>query len=370
MRWKMGIGAVCAKVRIGFALVGWRRLKTIAPRVVSSGIGRLPTMRANSGQPLCQRPGSAVGSMAQTMAQGTSVKLRPCGSLFTVSTQVARRETKAANFTAVCNYDTLLGFVRRLFRLRRSKIVVATGLFAGAALAAVACIQVDYSDQPFLCDPRGGDPRCPESYICCSDDPAALTADEDGNPLSDPGALPGINKNEKKGKDAEDGFAEPLFAGEKNSLSSSGVCVRQGSAELSFSGTEAAGCPIPCNPNWSAADVEAVCGVEDAVCCQTVELGVNDCVEDDNGCFRPATGDDARLGKIKWPGEVSTPQSPRGCEDQKKDSDAYRQCVGELGVASSRGFCIAPVNGKPRACPLAGKPNICEQKNASNSMCN
>ena len=58
--------------------------------------------------------------------------------------------------------------------LRPISIVLAhLALFIGAASVSHAC-SVNYPETAFRCNPAGDDPRCPEGYICCSDDAAAI----------------------------------------------------------------------------------------------------------------------------------------------------------------------------------------------------
>src|SRR5690606_27744513 len=50
----------------------------------------------------------------------------------------------------------------------------ALGVFGLAAAVAAACVNVDSPDVAFRCAPSQGDSACPDGYICCSDDAAAL----------------------------------------------------------------------------------------------------------------------------------------------------------------------------------------------------
>ena len=257
--------------------------------------------------------------------------------------------------------------------LRKSNIVVAlVSTLSMLAGITVACVNVDYEDRAFRCDPAGAEPRCPDEFFCCSDDPAALTMNGD-DPTSTT-SLPAYG-DETPG---EERWAKPIFSGDANNRSRSGMCTRLGTDELMLESGVAAGCPIPCNPTWTDDDVEAVCGVENAVCCQTVELTEEDCVKDQNGCYRPATGADVYDSNIDTQWEASrhrTHQDPAGigCKAEFSDSsDGFRECVRRLTVANQRGFCIAPTDsGDRRACPLAHSNYIdaCEALNNGNSDC-
>ena len=187
---------------------------------------------------------------------------------------------------------------------------------------------------PFGCSPRSSGEGV---YKCCSDDPAAPG-----------GALPDYaNKN-------IDG-ATPLFSGVNNALGTSGLCVNTsdiptGSGLIE---TEAANCPIPCNPTWSEEETAIVCGAS-RVCCQTRELEAPDCVAAEDGGFRPVTGED--IGdQTDWaPAAHATHQDPGGvaCStiaggDQA--SDVFLDCIAQLSVADQRGFCMAL--GPGQQCP-------------------
>jgi hypothetical protein len=142
----------------------------------------------------------------------------------------------------------------------------------------------------------------------------------------------------------------------------------------------AANCPIPCNPTWSSGDIAAVCGsAPNRVCCQTVELGDKDCVQED-GVWRPVTGADIGV-KTVVPNTVwnnvahDTHQDPNGTVCMAyaaTTSDAaasFAECIRHLTVANQRGFCmslqagqVCPTNPDPP--PMgAGYISICDRKN-------
>ena len=146
---------------------------------------------------------------------------------------------------------------------------IYVALFAASATLSVSCIEVSYSAVAFRCDPKQKSP-CPEddthSWVCCSDDASA------GG-----GRLPkfGDEPDEDSTK-----WGIPLFAGQHNQLSRSGMCVNVGSGAGQVNGPiesgQAQGCLLPCNPSWDKDDVEDVCG-SDRICCQTAEITENDC---------------------------------------------------------------------------------------------
>lgn len=219
-------------------------------------------------------------------------------------------------------------------KMLRFVLINGAALGLGAAVAT-SCIQVDYPLVAFRCNPRQND-NCPETHFCCSDDPAA--------PM---GAKP-----DYMGKGI-DGGETPYFSGMNNALSRSGMCVRvddiagQGLIEPA-----ATNCPIPCNPTWDAAWIQDVCG-ETRVCCQTVELEANDCVQDPSGGgFRPVSGADIGSLSTWTPGEHSTHQDPNGesCTALAAgNSSVFQDCVRQLSVADQRGFCMAL--GPGQVCP-------------------
>jgi hypothetical protein len=231
------------------------------------------------------------------------------------------------------------------------RLVLINGAAMGlGAMVATSCIGVDYPLVAFRCQPNQ-ESNCPDTHFCCSDDPAAVG-----------GAKPNY-----VGKGIDDG-AMPYFSGESNGLGRSGMCVRtddiagQGLMELA-----AANCPIPCNPTWSDAWIDDVCGTA-RVCCQTVELEQNDCVMDQStGMFRPINGDDIGVLSAWRPADHSTHQDPNGATCSAlaggNTSDAYLDCVRQLSVADQRGFCMAL--GAGVACPTeqVGYVDACTARN-------
>lgn len=244
--------------------------------------------------------------------------------------------------------------------------------FATAAVFATAC-DPSYGITTFRCDPSH--PDCPTkygtgTYMCCSDDPAALD-------LSDTGvtALPSYGG----------GTGIPLFAAANNDLSSSGFCIDTGQVPPGAGITDpgaGAGCPLPCNPKWSSADITAVCG-SGTSCCASVEIEEADCGFDpslgDAGCWRAVTGGDIQgLGGIDvsdWSAsDHVTHQDPGGggCEDFVATQaaaisgagltaqQALFACFRQLSVADQRGFCQGAMD-----CPLANPAyrDACEQQN-------
>ncbi|MFO0635290.1 MAG: hypothetical protein U0168_20780 [Nannocystaceae bacterium] len=237
---------------------------------------------------------------------------------------------------------------------------IAVGL---GAVVATSCIKVNYPTVAFRCNPRQGD-NCPDTHFCCSDDPS--TAD---------GELPRYN-----GKTGGD--STPLYADTANALGTSGMCVNRkdipaGSGLLD---PAALNCPIPCNPTWSASQVSEICG-SGRVCCQTVELGEKDCVQEvSSGKWRPVSGEDIctpteghpcpTVPATNWNNVAhDTHQDPNGTvclqtAGGDAGSAAFQECITHLTVANQRGFCMAL--GPGQACPTdpaTGYRNICDIKN-------
>jgi hypothetical protein len=195
--------------------------------------------------------------------------------------------------------------------------------------------------------------------ICCSDDPAAvLLSDLDAMviPLYD----------------NRDGLGTPMFSGSNNSLSRWGLCVGPSSipTDNRLIDPGAIGCPVPCNPEWSASDVATICD-GDRICCQSLELESEDCGLDpalgDGGCWRPVTGADIiGLGGIDASNWASTShathQDPNGdgCQAFASDNLQLLACFERLTVANRRGFCT-----EATSCPYAGPDYVdaCEQLN-------
>lgn len=266
--------------------------------------------------------------------------------------------------------------------MRVLNIVLAhAAVFGLAAVISTSC-QVDYPTTAFRCSPGGGSPNCPtqggDNYICCSDDPAALDLD----------SADSIDQFVTPGYTGRGGDGTPLFSAGNNSLSTSGMCVKQGSVppEGALAEINAQGCPVPCNPTWSSSQIDEVCGTS-SICCQTTELEPEDCVfdsgEGNSGCWVPVTGGDIQslggLDATSWASnEHRTHQDPSGQNCQTfvagvpqsvydsggyDSSDLLAACYRRLTVADQRGFCLggAGVN----QCPLAqaGYRDACEQIN-------
>jgi hypothetical protein len=183
-------------------------------------------------------------------------------------------------------------------------------------------------------------------YQCCSTDPT--TAD---------GSLPAY-----EGKPVADGSAA-IYADAANGAGTWGMCVRTtdippGSGLLAAAANN---CPIPCNPTWSDEDVTTVCGAG-RVCCQTTELGENDCVQE-NGVWRAVTGEDIGNGGVvpttNWNNAAhDTHQDPNGtvCAALASDPQSveFRACIEGLSVANQRGFCMSL--GAGQSCPADPTP--------------
>ncbi len=245
------------------------------------------------------------------------------------------------------------------------------GAFATAATFATAC-DPSYGITAFRCDPSN--PACPTkygsgTYVCCSDDPAAIDIDTLDSALPTYGGGTGI----------------PLFSSATNSLSSSGFCIDTTQVPLDAAVGEpgdGTACPKPCNPTWAPADITTVCGAGTS-CCASVEIQELDCGFDtslgDAGCWRPVTGGDIMgLGGVDasdWSSsDHATHQDPGGggCEQFVTANgaalmmagvslqDAQIACFRQLTVANQRGFCQGPMD-----CPLANPAyrDACEQRN-------
>lgn len=246
-------------------------------------------------------------------------------------------------------------------------VIPAFAIAMGATVSS-SCIGVNYPVVAFRCNPRQSD-NCPETHTCCSDDPS--TAD---------GELPTYAGKTNAG-------STPLYADLANNAGTSGMCVntKKIGAGLSLTAAPAAGCPIPCNPKWSASDVDTICGADftqggtQSVCCQTVELGPEDCVQTDNGTgsFRPVTGADIGneggadkvVPRTNWAAaDHDTHQDPGGkvciaLAGGDTGSAKFAECIRHLTVADQRGFCMQIAAGT--GCPTAAPTYIdaCEAKN-------
>ena len=199
------------------------------------------------------------------------------------------------------------------------------------------------------CNPRADNSG--SAYFCCSDDPAAAG-----------GELPAYVSSGGQG-------GTPIFSGLNNAMGTSGMCVRTSDlpAGAGLSEPAAESCPVPCNPTWSDTDVDIVCG-GDRVCCQTRAIQPEDCVQDEDGLWRPVTGADIFTGLSDWsPVRHETHQDPggQGCATFAGSTDVadptFSDCLEQLSVADQRGFCLAL--GPGQACPGADALDACEQIN-------
>ncbi len=242
--------------------------------------------------------------------------------------------------------------------MRVLRFLVLNGFAVGlGAVVATSCIDVDYPTVAFRCNPRQSD-NCPETHTCCSDDPSAVG-----------GVLPAYQNKEIEGD-------TPFFSGLNNALGTSGMCVRTGDIPSGSGLLEAAAanCPIPCNPSWSDSDELAVCGAN-RVCCQTVELEPEDCVQedpDDPQSWRPAVGTDIFQNRTNWDRTRHVTHQDAGGEGcsqfstdngDPEEDPGYRGCLEQLTVADQRGFCIGLEMGQ--GCPTEAPDyvNACDQIN-------
>lgn len=189
--------------------------------------------------------------------------------------------------------------------------------------------------------------------LCCSDDPTAIGLDD-------------LAADVVPAYQGRGGEGTPIFSGGNNPLSRSGACVSEGSVAPAYALADinAAGCPVPCNPTWSASQITTICGPA-ALCCQAQALEPKDCVIDpglgDAGCWRPVTGADIQgLGgadATDWSStDHATHQDPSGlgCETFVSGvpqgvldsqgitaNDLLFACYVRLSVANQRGYCWA-----------------------------
>jgi hypothetical protein len=240
-------------------------------------------------------------------------------------------------------------------------VVVNTLAIGLGAAVATSCIKVNYPTVAFRCNPRQGD-NCPETHFCCSDDPS--TAD---------GELPSYAGKNISG-------STPLYADDANRAGTSGMCVNRDDIPPTYGlmSVAAANCPIPCNPTWSLAQVDTVCGGPTFVCCQTVEVGEKDCVlPAGESTWRPVTGADIGENggpdmvtpRTNWNGVAhDTHQDPNGsvcAQTFGAGTDEFNECIRHLTVANQRGYCMDL--GPGQGCPTADMAyqDICEIKSGS-----
>ena len=197
------------------------------------------------------------------------------------------------------------------------------------------------------CNPRVGSEG---DFRCCSDDPATLG-----------GVLPGY---------AGATGAVPLFSGDNNGVGISGMCVHVAGQPDGAGLTEesASGCPTPCNPAWAEGDVETVCGGGGS-CCQTRQIQPEDCVQGDDGLWRPVTGADILDERTNWaPDRHATHQDPSGsgCSVLSGGSEGedFTDCLEALATAEQRGYCLFLAPGASCPAEEPGYMNACEQINA------
>jgi len=192
-----------------------------------------------------------------------------------------------------------------------------------------------------FCSPFAQDPAaCPTDYVCCSDDPATTQ-----------GRLPNYF-----GQAIDETFGEPIFSGDRNALSHSGQCV-----DLGFASPLANGCPVPCNPTWTQAQVATICGVGLSCCAFRTVDPDRDCVLDpQTSRWRSVRGSDIG-GLSKWGSAHSTNQDPLGesciafaTVDGVPVKERLDDCFDQLSVADQRGFCY-------QGCACA--EDLCDMKN-------
>ena len=240
--------------------------------------------------------------------------------------------------------------------MRVLRFLVLNGIAVGlGAVVATSCIDVNYPTVAFRCNPRQ-DKNCPDTHFCCSDDPAAVG-----------GALPAYQTVDGPGSGGT-----PYFSGANNGLGTKGMCVRTSDLPVGAGLLEpaAANCPVPCNPTWDDGDKMSVCGAN-RVCCQTVEIEPEDCVQGDDGMWRPVTGADIIAERTNWSAARHVTHQDaggQGCAQFAGTADNgnpdFLGCLEQLSVADQRGFCMALQPGE--ACPteVEGYMNACEQINA------
>lgn len=216
-------------------------------------------------------------------------------------------------------------------------------LFCVGAATPVACSEPELGNPSFRCDPAeaamNGDNGCPGTETCCSDDPATVG-----------GKLPNYYKDGVS--DAT--YGAPLFSDNNNALSTQGMCV----ATAGIPSPLVNGCPVPCNPTWTAGQMANVCA-NGTTCCQTQELDPNkDCIMGEDGRWRTVTGEDILADRSSWGPNHSTNQDPNaaGCTIfSQGNQDSLRDCIRQLSVADQRGFCYS------NACPCV--EDVCALKN-------
>jgi hypothetical protein len=245
------------------------------------------------------------------------------------------------------------------------RFVLVNGLAVGlGATVSTSCIKVNYPTVAFRCSPKQGE-NCPETHFCCSDDPSTANGD-----------LPSYTLK------AVAGGSTAIYADAANLAGTSGMCVRREDIPMGSGLLDPAAlnCPIPCNPTWTSGNIAEVCGTG-RVCCQTVELGDKDCVQDTSTMkWRPVTGEDIGASGVvpatNWNNVAhETHQDPNGSvclglNGNDPHSDGFAECIRHLTVANQRGFCmslqamqVCPTDPRPVAMGGAGYISACDRKN-------
>lgn len=231
-------------------------------------------------------------------------------------------------------------------------------IFCVGAVTSVSCFEPEFGNPSFRCSPSGlpkDEADCPDDQKCCSDDPASTG-----------GKIP----NYFKPTTVDATYGTPLFSGNNNPLSTSGMCVKTGGFPSPFP----SGCPIPCDPTWDVKVQTEICG-DPAMskCCQMQELDPNkDCVLDNN-VWRAVTGADigTEFSGVRetWGPLHSTNQDPDGlgcmafaAGGGTFSEAALNDCLDQLTVANRRGFCYAPTE-----CPCI--EDVCALKNGAAPKC-
>ena len=166
-------------------------------------------------------------------------------------------------------------------------------IFCVGAVTSVSCFVPEFENPSFRCNPSKAATSdvCPDAEVCCSDDPATTK-----------GRLPNYfnGKNDEK-------YGTPIFSANNNVLSYSGQCVAIGG----FASPLANGCPVPCNPTWTEAQRQLICGAG-SVCCPFQALDpARDCVIDpDTNRWRAVRGTDIPALST-WGNQHTTNQDPQ-----------------------------------------------------------
>lgn len=222
-------------------------------------------------------------------------------------------------------------------------------IFCVGAVTSVSCFEPEFGNPSFRCSPAD-DAECPDGQKCCSDDPSTTE---------------GKKPNFFMPMVLNDEYGTPIFSGNNNPLSTSGMCVKTGGFTSPFSN----GCPVPCDPTWDASTSAEICGTT-SKCCQMQELdATKDCILDGT-TWRAVTGAD--IGKNfngvdeTWGPLHASNQDPVGANCMlfasgggggPLNQTAFDDCLDQLTVADQRGFCY-----DPNKCPCV--EDVCAMKNA------